>query len=208
MVDGGAATGATALRITNQAGPGAKTTGDGIQVVQAINGGTTAPGAFTSGGIYAGAYSYMLFRGGVTPGTEQNWYLRCRPSSIPSRSTGPACRSIPKCRRWRASWRCSRSAPSMTARATRISDRAGCRRLGAHLGRSFSERRDGTVSQSFSGNVFGMQAGQDLYARVGDSGHQDRYGVFLPTATRGDAMGNAATAPASSPSILHSLGGY
>ena len=32
-----------------------------------------------------------------------------------------------------------------------------------------------------------MQAGQDLYARVGDSGHQDRYGVFLatraPTAT-------------------------
>ena len=76
VVDGGAATGATALRITNQAGPGAKTTGDGIQVVQAINGGTTAPGAFTSGGIYAGAYSYMLFRGGVTPGTEQNWYLR------------------------------------------------------------------------------------------------------------------------------------
>ena len=75
VVDGGAATGATALRITNQAGPGAKTTGDGIQVVQAINGGT-APGAFTSGGIYAGAYSYMLFRGGVTPGTEQNWYLR------------------------------------------------------------------------------------------------------------------------------------
>ena len=68
VVDGGAATGATALRITNQAGPGAKTTGDGIQVVQAINGGTTAPGAFTSGGIYAGAYSYMLFRGGVTPG--------------------------------------------------------------------------------------------------------------------------------------------
>ena len=50
VVDGGAATGATALRITNQAGPGAKTTGDGIQVVQAINGGTTAPGAFTSGG--------------------------------------------------------------------------------------------------------------------------------------------------------------
>ena len=53
VVDGGAATGATALRITNQAGPGAKTTGDGIQVVQAINGGTTAPGAFTSGGIHA-----------------------------------------------------------------------------------------------------------------------------------------------------------
>ena len=42
VVDGGAATGATALRITNQAGPGAKTTGDGIQVVQAINGGDRA----------------------------------------------------------------------------------------------------------------------------------------------------------------------
>ena len=62
------------------------------------------------------------------------------------------------------------------------------------------------MSQSFSGNVFGMQAGQDLYARVGDSGHQDRYGVFLatraPTATcAATRWGNAATAPASSPSI-------
>ena len=35
------------MRITNAGGPGAETVANGIQVVQAINGGTTAPGAFT-----------------------------------------------------------------------------------------------------------------------------------------------------------------
>ena len=210
MVDGGAATGATALRITNQAGPGAKTTGDGIQVVQAINGGTTAPGAFTSGGIYAGAYSYMLFRGGVTPGTEQNWYLRSeltpvvdpkpiyRPgvsiyTEVPSLARELAVQQI-------GTFHDRQGNQDLLTGAGRLP--AAGRAPGAII----SERRDGTVSQSFSGNVFGMQAGQDLYARVGDSGHQDRYGVFwatrAPTATcAATRWGNAATAPASSPSI-------
>ena len=47
--------------------PGAETTGNGIQVVKAINGATTSPGAFTlrDPELRAGAFDYDLFRGGV-----------------------------------------------------------------------------------------------------------------------------------------------
>ncbi len=46
IVNGGSATGATALTIKNAGGSGAFTTGAGIPVVVAVNGGTTAPNAF------------------------------------------------------------------------------------------------------------------------------------------------------------------
>jgi len=47
VINGGSATGSSLLRITNAGGPGAETVANGIAVVQAINGGTTATGAFT-----------------------------------------------------------------------------------------------------------------------------------------------------------------
>ena len=58
---------ATTVHVTNVGGPGAETTGNGIQVVNAINGATTAPGAFAlpAGEFRAGAFDYDLFRGGV-----------------------------------------------------------------------------------------------------------------------------------------------
>src|SRR5580693_2918198 len=54
-----------------------KTTGNGILVVSAINGATTAPGAFmlSSGELRAGAFDYSLFRGGVS-GSPNDWFLR------------------------------------------------------------------------------------------------------------------------------------
>ncbi len=59
---------------------------NGILVVQAVNGATTGTGTFgLAGRAAAGAYEYMLFRGGVTPDptTDNNWYLRnFIPSSI------------------------------------------------------------------------------------------------------------------------------
>ncbi|WP_283807565.1 hypothetical protein [Bradyrhizobium retamae] len=42
MINGGSATGNSFLYITNAGGPGDETTANGIRVVQAINGGTTA----------------------------------------------------------------------------------------------------------------------------------------------------------------------
>ena len=78
ITNGGSATGNSLLHITNAGGPGAETVANGIQVVQAINGGTTAPGAFTlPGEVRAGAFDYRLFRGGLDPSSSPNdWFLR------------------------------------------------------------------------------------------------------------------------------------
>ncbi|ALM86833.1 hypothetical protein ASB57_07805 [Bordetella sp. N] len=75
IVNGGSATGATALRITNTGGSGALTTGDGINVVAVTGGGTTAPGAFRlAGPVQSGAYEYLLYRGGSA--NPDDYYLR------------------------------------------------------------------------------------------------------------------------------------
>ena len=78
IISGGSTSGTSTLKVTNVGGPGAQTMADGIQVVQATNGGTTSAGAFTlSGGtVNAGAYSYYLVRGGTAAGSGNNWYLR------------------------------------------------------------------------------------------------------------------------------------
>ena len=77
VINGGTATGTTGLMIHNSGGPGAETFGNGIQVVGAILGGTTAPGAFTlAGEARAGAFDYDLFRGGIAGGSPNDWFLR------------------------------------------------------------------------------------------------------------------------------------
>ncbi|WP_175773364.1 autotransporter outer membrane beta-barrel domain-containing protein [Paraburkholderia phenazinium] len=75
VINGGAATGTTALAVHNAGGSGALTTGDGIEVVAALNGATTAATAFhLAGPVQAGAYQYLLYRGGSDD--TSNWYLR------------------------------------------------------------------------------------------------------------------------------------
>ena len=77
IISGGNASGTTAMTVVNAGGAGAQTIADGILVVQATNGGTTAPGAFgLSNAVVAGAHEYLLFRGGVSAGSADNWYLR------------------------------------------------------------------------------------------------------------------------------------
>ncbi|SED89701.1 autotransporter-associated beta strand repeat-containing protein [Rhizobiales bacterium GAS188] len=77
IISHGSATGSSGLNVTNVGGVGAITQANGIQVIQAINGATTAPGAFTlSAPAGAGPYEYFLYHGGETPGTADNWYLR------------------------------------------------------------------------------------------------------------------------------------
>ena len=77
VIDGGSATGTTGIGILNAGGGGAATLADGILVVQALNGATTAAGAFSLfAPVSAGAYEYFLFKGGVSAGTGENWYLR------------------------------------------------------------------------------------------------------------------------------------
>ena len=77
IIDGGSATGASGLIISNTTGGGALTTGNGILVVDAINGGVTDPGAFNLlAPVAAGPYDYLLFRSSVDGSGPQNWYLR------------------------------------------------------------------------------------------------------------------------------------
>ena len=77
VINGGTATGNSFLRITNAGGPGAETVANGIAVVQAINGGITAPGAFAlAGEVRAGAFDYDLFRGGLGGSSPNDWFLR------------------------------------------------------------------------------------------------------------------------------------
>jgi outer membrane autotransporter protein len=77
VINGGSATGNSFLRITNTAGPGAVTVANGILVVDTINGGTTAPGAFAlAGEVRAGDFDYDLFRGGVGGSSPNDWFLR------------------------------------------------------------------------------------------------------------------------------------
>ncbi len=89
ILEGGSASGQSLLEFTNTGGPGALTRGDGIRVVVALDGATSAPTAFTQAvAMLAGPYNYRLYRGGDTPGTGDDWFLRsaldCSDPSAPS----------------------------------------------------------------------------------------------------------------------------
>ena len=84
VIDGGAATGNTGLRVVNAGGVGGQTT-RGIRVVETINGGVTASDAFhldagstgyraSIGTLALNGYDYSLVRGG-NGGVADDWYL-------------------------------------------------------------------------------------------------------------------------------------
>lgn len=81
VVSQGTIQGSTKIDVTNLGGAGAGSLQDGIQVVQATNGATGSAVAFTlAHDVSAGAFRYYLFKGGVTAGTAENYYLR---STVP-----------------------------------------------------------------------------------------------------------------------------
>jgi outer membrane autotransporter protein len=88
IVAGGRLSGTTGLRVTNLGGAGGLTTRDGIMVVQAVDGAASDNAAFAlASNVEAGAYRYALYKGGVTAGSADNWYLR---SSVPAVPAPPA----------------------------------------------------------------------------------------------------------------------
>jgi outer membrane autotransporter protein len=96
----GVASGSTTIGVTNVGGTGLLTVKDGILVVQATDGASTSATAFTlTKPISAGAYAYHLFRGGVSAGTADDWYLRSSlipvPPSTPSTPSTPSAPSTP-----------------------------------------------------------------------------------------------------------------
>lgn len=71
VIDSGQATGTTYLSVRNQGGLGDLTTGDGINVVSAINGAQTWNAFKLKGSVEAGAYEYTLRKGLQ----NESWYL-------------------------------------------------------------------------------------------------------------------------------------
>lgn len=94
IISGGSASGSTGLDIINLNGSGGSTLLDGIMVIQAINGASSSNSAFAlMGPVAAGAFEYFLFKGGVSDGTSENWYLRSTlvaPPASPPPTPAPA----------------------------------------------------------------------------------------------------------------------
>lgn len=91
VVSQGSISGNTQLGVTNLGGQGGLTRANGIGVVQALNGATSTTDAFAlKGSLSAGAYQYYLFKGGVTAGTENNWYLRSSVAAVGVLGAPPA----------------------------------------------------------------------------------------------------------------------
>jgi outer membrane autotransporter protein len=77
VVSDGTITGNTVISVTNVGGLGAATLQNGIQLVEAQGQATSSNTAFAlQAPLSVGAYDYYLFKGGVTPGSENSWYLR------------------------------------------------------------------------------------------------------------------------------------
>ncbi|WP_441477441.1 autotransporter family protein [Bosea sp. 2KB_26] len=90
VINGGTAIGNSFLRVANTTGPGDLTIGNGILVVDAINGGRTVPGAFSlSRPVVAGPYEYSLYRSSVDATGPENWYLRSELTPTPPTPVPP-----------------------------------------------------------------------------------------------------------------------
>jgi outer membrane autotransporter protein len=77
VVNNGTLTGSTLITVNNVGGVGALTRQNGIQLVQAQGTALSDNTAFVlKTPVSVGAFDYRLFKGGITPGSENSWYLR------------------------------------------------------------------------------------------------------------------------------------
>jgi len=211
VIDQGVIGGSTAISVTNLGGAGAATLQDGIQVVQALNGASGNANAFTlAGPVSAGAFDYRLFKGGVTAGTAENYYLR---STVPVQPPGPEIivplpspgeRPLPPnpgtepepiYRKEVPIYAALFPAADQIVRAMlgtyheRMGDQSqqqsgnGLAGWGRVYGGSSRQGFAGTVSPTLDSTVKGFQAGSDVYTATDDSGRTHRVGLFVSHST-------------------------
>lgn len=232
IVNGGSATGSTRLGITNAGGSGAQTTGNGILVVDAQNGATTATGAFAlAGAVSAGAYDYSLVRRG-----NESWYLTSQlptppiePETpvVPGMPATPAA-SLPNYRQETSLYAAVPSLAMLHSAATMDSfhERVGAAgpsagngdqpsRLWVRLLGSSGERKGdalgvyGRTGPAFDHKTYAMQLGGDLYRGANAGGSQTAAGVYLGTGqTTGDVTHFNGQAAGSAKLDVTSLGMY
>ncbi|PSL78982.1 autotransporter outer membrane beta-barrel domain-containing protein, partial [Variovorax sp. WS11] len=94
------ASGNTTVQVVNLGGLGALTSGNGIELVSALNGATTTAQstkdafALQGGHVDAGAYEYRL-QAGDAAGTGENWYLRSTSTIMPPAPPAPPAPPVP-----------------------------------------------------------------------------------------------------------------
>ena len=232
VVSRGAIGGSTQLLINNLDGAGATTAQNGIQVVEARDGAVSTATAFVqTQTLSAGAYDYRLFKGGVTAGSENSWYLRSTlvappalaPAPEPGEPTQPTQpgepvviapaatppvaapapgqvdlpapvqgESLPLYRPEVAVYAAAPRGAAIIARQAlgTFHQRQGDQQLlkgdgalpaswGQAYGGALRQQWSGTVSPSLDGDLYGFKVGQDLYAKVGDSGYRQHVGIYV-----------------------------
>ncbi|WGT61328.1 autotransporter outer membrane beta-barrel domain-containing protein [Variovorax paradoxus] len=192
VLDGPAAnaSGSTAIQFTNLSGLGALTSGNGIEVISGINGGTTtaqtSKSAFSllGGHVDAGAYEYRLYAADAQ-GAGENWYLRstapASPLAPPTTAPIPALLPVPT---YRAEVPLLSALPSQLrqmdlamignlhqrigdddVKASGVASSGSDRRAwGRVIAADIDIHQQGTVNPHSKGNVKGFQAGTDLFA--------------------------------------------
>lgn len=212
QIAGGTATGSTALLVRNAGGMGAATPGNGILVVQALNGATTAAQAFALGNrVEAGPYLYTLYQGARDGSAPQSWYLRSQNINPPITTVPPVDPTTPPVvPDYRPEVSIYTVLPSAalgygTALIGTLHERVGeeeqLRGADAQTGRpggawvrvlgrdgEWNARRGGIYADgpSFDNDLSAVQAGVDLYRNTGGDARRDFAGVLL-AAGRGHA---------------------
>ncbi len=207
---GNSASGSTGLSVINAGGPGAVTVADGILVVQAINGASTAADSFfLNTPVAAGAREYLLFKGGVSGANPDNWYLRSvieadadqpvPPQPLPSSLGSQSIQII------RPEVAAHSIVPAMARSLDLLAlgtfhQRQGDQRLsrdgqphaawGRIYGQHTSQDFGGGVLSRFDGLLGGLQAGTDLGRFDWVGGHRSRFGLYVGHAeAAGDVRG-------------------
>lgn len=201
VLDGGQASGSTNLQIKNAGGAGALTTGNGIMVVDAVNGGTTQPEAFRLlSQVKAGPYEYTLHRASQDDSNEQAWYLRStKDAPVDPANPVPV---FPQEPNYRAETSLYQGVPAMALHYSRamvdtLHERVGEERrratvdplldedertAGPSLGWGrviYSNGKDATASFNHDYSVRAFQVGIDLYHSEDAIGRTNQAGLSL-----------------------------
>ena len=200
VISGGNGSGSTSILVSNAGGAGALTTANGILLVEAVNGATTTATAFSlARPVSAGPYDYFLFKGGVTPGSEESWFLRSSlvpgptpaPGTLPLPPPVPGAPPIPL---FRPEVVVQSAVPSTALTLALVAVGTFNERQGDQLllrsdrapgvwGRVFGQQTREHFAQGaqpeFYGTYAGFQAGRDFLQLTPAAGHTDHAGLYI-----------------------------
>jgi len=197
VISGAAASGdPSLLLIENVGGTGAGTTANGILLVKAVNGGTTAPGTFAlPPGVRfrPGAVDYRLFRGGLTgsdPAVANDWFLRSSfigPDGSLNPIIGPELATYgvvqPIARQMAVTMLGTlheRIGDTLTLEnADPYAEGWGRSGWARFFGQQIDNQYKAFAEPSTTGRLFGVQAGFDIFRGSIISGHRDAAGLYF-----------------------------